>query len=74
MLLSLRNQGSAPHWSIKSMVEDILYFAKGFDNVNFSFVFKEGNEATHLARWVAFLNLNGLVLISFFFFLILYER
>ena len=47
------------------MEEDILYFAKGFDNINFSFVFGEGNEAAHLlARWVALLSWNGLVPIS----------
>ena len=44
----LRNQGYALHWSIKSVVEDILHFAKGFDNVKFSFVFREGNKAAHL--------------------------
>ena len=61
----LRNQESTPHWSIKSVVEDILYFAKGFDNVNFSFVLREGNEVAHLlARWAAFLNWNGPVPIS----------
>ena len=61
----LRNQVAAPYWSIKSVVEDILYLAKGFDNVNFSFVCREGNEAAHLlARWAAFLNWNGSVSIS----------
>ena len=61
----LRNQETVPHWSIKSMVEDILYFAKGFDNVNFSFICREGNEAAHLlAGWVALLNWNGPIPIS----------
>ena len=47
------------------MVEDILYLAKGFDNVNFSFVCREGNEAAHLlAGWVALLNWNGPIPIS----------
>ena len=42
------------------MVEDILYLAKCFDNVNFSFVCREGNEAAHLlAGWAALLNWNG---------------
>ena len=62
---SLRNQVTAPHWSIKIVVEDILYLAKGFDNVKFSFVCREGNEAAHLlAGWAALLNWNGLVPIS----------
>ncbi|KAL0009349.1 hypothetical protein SO802_010851 [Lithocarpus litseifolius] len=61
----LRNQLIAPHWSIKFVVEDILYFAKGLDNVKFSFVCRVGNEAAHLlARWVAILNWNGPVPIS----------
>ena len=61
----LRNQAIAPHWSIKSMVEDILYFVKGFDNVKFSFVCREGNEIAHLlARWAALLNWNGPKFIS----------
>ena len=60
-----RNQESVPHWSIKPMVEDILYFVKDFDNVNFSFVFREGNEAAHLlTRWAALLNWNGPIPIS----------
>ena len=47
------------------MVEDILYFVKDFDNVKFSFVFREGNEAAHLlARWAALLNWNGPIPIS----------
>ena len=47
------------------MVKDILYFVKDFDNVKFSFVFREGNEAAHLlARWAALLNWNGPVPIS----------
>ena len=51
---------TTPHWSIKPVVEDILYFAKAFDNVNFSFVCKEGNEAAYLlARWATLLNWNG---------------
>ena len=61
----LRNQVIAPYWSIKSVVEDILYFAKGFDNVKFSFVCREGNEIAHLlARWAALLNWNGPKFIS----------
>ena len=38
---------ATPHWSIKYVMEDILYLVKGFDSVNFSFVCREGNEATH---------------------------
>ena len=61
----LRNQVAAPHWSIKIVVEDILFLAKGFDNVKFSFVGREGNEAAHLlAGWAALLNWNGPVPIS----------
>ena len=42
------------------MMEDILYLAKGFDNVYFSFVCRECNVAAHLlAGWVALLNWNG---------------
>ncbi|XP_023884011.1 uncharacterized protein LOC111996281 [Quercus suber] len=53
----LRNQVVATHWSIKSVVEDILYLAKSFDNINFSFVCREDNEAAYLlARWVIILN------------------
>ena len=61
----LRNQVAVPHWSIKSVVEDILYLAKGFDKVKFSFVCREGNKAAHLlAGWAAFLNWNGPIPIS----------
>ncbi|KAL0013718.1 hypothetical protein SO802_000787 [Lithocarpus litseifolius] len=61
----LKNQLTVPHWSIKTVVEDILYFAKGLDNVNFSFVCRDGNEVAHLlARWAAILNWNGPVPIS----------
>ena len=61
----LRNQVAAPHWSIKSVVDDILYLAKDFDNVIFSFVCREGNEVAHLlAGWAVLLNWNGPVPIS----------
>ena len=47
------------------MMEDILYLVKGFDSVNFSFICRKGNEATHLLTgWAALLNWNGPVPIS----------
>ena len=43
----------------------IIPFVKDFDNVNFSFVFREGNEVAHLlTRWAALLNWNGPIPIS----------
>ena len=50
---------ATPHWSIKYVMEDVLYLVKGFDGVNFSFVCREGNEATHLLTgWAILLNWN----------------
>ena len=37
-----------PHWSIKSLYDDILYFVKYFKNVKFSFVCREGNVFAYL--------------------------
>ena len=53
----LRNPDYPPNWSIKPLIDDILYFVKFFENVYFSFVSREGNSLAHLiAQWVAFVN------------------
>ena len=49
----------------KAIVEDILNLAKSFVNVNFSFVYREGNMSAHLlAQWAAILLWTRLVPIS----------
>ena len=40
----LRNPDYPPNWSIKPLIDDILYFVKFFENVYFSFVSREGNS------------------------------
>ena len=62
----IRNADVDPHWSIKALCDDILYFVKFFNNVKFSFVCREGNVSTHLlAQWAALVNWTGPVSISY---------
>ena len=62
----IRNADVDPHWSIKSLCDDILYFVKYFNNVKFSFVCREGNvSANLLIQWVALVNWTGPVSISY---------
>ena len=52
-----KNVDYVPHWSIKSIYDDILYLSKSFVNVSFSFVNREGNVLAHLlAQWAAFVS------------------
>ena len=44
----LKKSDVAPHWSIRSIFENILYFANCFSNVEFSFVHRKGNISAHL--------------------------
>ena len=45
------------HCSIRSILEDILFFANCFSNVEFAFVHRKGNVSTHLlAQWTALVN------------------
>ena len=45
----LKNVDSVPHWSIKSISDDILYLSKSSVNVFFfSFVNRESNVLAHL--------------------------
>ena len=58
----LQRSGLSAH---KAIVKDILNLAKSFVNVNFSFVYKEGNLSTQLlVQWVAFLLWTEMVPIS----------
>ena len=43
----IRNVDDDPHWSIKTLYDDILYFVKYFTNVKFSFVCRKGNVSAH---------------------------
>ena len=53
----LKSVDSVPHWSFKSISDDIMYLSKSFVNVSFSFVNREGNFPAHLlAQWVAFVS------------------
>ena len=53
----LKSVDSVPHWSFKSISDDIMYLFKSFVNVSFSFVNREGNFPAHLlAQWVAFVS------------------
>ena len=36
------------HWSIKSILKDILFFVHRFSNVEFSFIHRMGNVSAHL--------------------------
>ena len=61
---SLKNKAVVPHWRIKAVLEDILFLVKYFDNVSFSFIYRDGNITTHfLAQWAALLNWSGPVFI-----------
>ena len=61
----IRNADVDPHWSIKSLCDDILYFVKYFNNVKFSFVCREGNVSAHLlAQWAILVSWTGPVYIS----------
>jgi len=61
----LRNKVVVSHWRIKAVLEDILFLAKFFDHVSFSFICKEGNVTVHLlVQWATLLNWGGLVPIS----------
>ena len=56
----IRNANVDPHWSIKTLCDDILYFVKYFNNVKFSFVCREGNVSAHLlAQWAALVSWTG---------------
>ena len=44
----LKKSDVAPHWSIRSIFENILYFANCFSNVEFSFVHRKSNISAHL--------------------------
>ena len=53
----LKKSDVAPHWSIRSIFEDILYFVNCFSNVEFSFVHRKGKLFAHLfAQRVALVN------------------
>ena len=43
----IHNTNVDPHWSIKTLYDDILYFVNHFTNVKFSFVCREGNIFAH---------------------------
>ena len=62
----LKKSDITPHWSIKSILEDIVFFVNNFSNVEFSFVHRKGNVSAHLlAQWAALVNWLGPVPISF---------
>ena len=53
----LKKSDVTSHWSIGSILEDILFFANCFSNVDFSFVHRKGNVSAHLlAQWAALVN------------------
>ena len=61
----LKNKAVASHWRIKAVLEDILFLVKYFDNVSFSFIYRDGNVTAHLlAQWAALLNWSGPIPIS----------
>ena len=61
----LKNSDVTPHWSIRSILEDILLFVNSFSNVEFSFVLRKANVSAHLlAQWAALVNWSGPVPIS----------
>ncbi|KAL0003024.1 hypothetical protein SO802_016805 [Lithocarpus litseifolius] len=61
----LKKSDVAPHWSIRSILEDILFFANCFSNVEFLLSIEKGNVSAHLlAQWTALVNWSGLVPIS----------
>ena len=44
----LKKSDVTSHWSIRSILKDILFFANCFSNVEFYFVHRKGNVSTHL--------------------------
>ena len=61
----LKNKAVIPHWRIKAVLEDILFLVKYFDNVSFSFIYRDSNIIAHLlAQWAALLNWCGAISIS----------
>ena len=60
-----KNKAVVSHWRIKAVLEDILFLVKYFDNVSFSFIYRDGNVTAHLlAQWAALLNWSGPIPIS----------
>ena len=60
-----KNKVVVSHWRIKAVLEEILFLVKYFDNVSFSFIYRDGNVTAHLlAQWAALLNWSGSVPIS----------
>ena len=61
----LKKSDVTPHWSIRSILEDILLFVNCFSYVEFSFVHRKGNvSALLLAQWAALVNWSGPIFIS----------
>ena len=61
----LKKLDVTPHWSIKSILQDILFFVHRFSNVEFSFVHRMDNVSAHLlAQWATLVNWSGSVSIS----------
>ena len=44
----LKKSDVTSHWSIRSILEDILFFANCFSDVDFSFVHRKDNVSAHL--------------------------
>ena len=62
---SLKKSDVTPHWSIRSILDDILFFVHRFSNVEFSFVHRMGNVSAHLlTQWAALVNWSGPIPIS----------
>ena len=54
---TLKKSDVTSHWSFRSILEDILFFANCFSNVDFSFIHRKGNVSAHLlAQWAALVN------------------
>ena len=61
----LKKSDVTPHWSIRSILDDILFFVHRFSNVEFSFVHRMGNVFAHLlAQWAALVNWSRPIPIS----------
>ena len=61
----LKKLDVTPHLSIKSILQDILFFVHRFSNVEFSFVHRMDNVSAHLlAQWATLVNWSGSVSIS----------
>ena len=48
VIKQLKKSDVTPHWSIRCILEDILFFANCFSNVEFFFVQRKGNVSAHL--------------------------